>query len=76
MNTTGLINSTENRLSELPSAYGSDVKTMPGSMTNTKRNSIAQNILHAEKSGHGSAVKHKEQQRLARNSDSLRSKGH
>ena len=41
MNTTGLINSTENRLSELPSAYGSDVKTMPGSMTNTKRNSIA-----------------------------------
>ena len=60
---TGLANNTEARLSELPSAYGNDVKTMPGTMSSTKRNSMAHNILNAEKSSgapHGSGIKHQE----------------
>ena len=79
---SGLVPNTEARLSELPSAYGNnnnnDVKTMPGTMSNTKRNSMAHNILNAEKSGgaNGSGIKQQEKRTgVARNTtanDTLR----
>lgn len=76
--TTG--GNTANRLSEghQIGAYGNGpshdaIKTMPGSTTNTKRNSIAANIVSSEKSMRGSANKNADAKR-ARNSDQLRTK--
>ena len=51
---------------------GNEVKTMPGSTTNTKRNSIAANIVSSEKSMRGSG--NKNDHKRARNSDQLRTK--
>jgi hypothetical protein len=59
-------NSTTNRLSEIPHAYGQqESKT---SVTNTKRNSITANFVTNDKSLRGSANKNKER---PRNVDSL-----
>jgi len=58
-----------NRQSEgPPHIYGSEIKTMPGSTTSTKRNSINPNVISSDKSMRGGVSK-KSDGRALRNSD-------